>query len=72
MSVGEIHVAISSDQDIVSARQKGRVMAAELTVKAFRSSLAIRVRGSRIFDRRCETASPLLEVSGWGSREYGA
>lgn len=30
MSVGEIHVAISSDQDIVSARQKGRLMAAEL------------------------------------------
>ena len=30
MSVGEIHVAISSDQDIVSARQKGRVMATEL------------------------------------------
>ena len=30
MSVEEIHVAISSDQDIVSARQKGRVMANEI------------------------------------------
>ena len=30
MSVGEIRVAINSDQDIVSARQKGRVMANEL------------------------------------------
>jgi serine/threonine-protein kinase RsbT len=30
VSVGEIHVAISSDQDIVSARQKGRVMASEI------------------------------------------
>ena len=30
MSVGEIRVAINSDQDIVSARQKGRVMATEL------------------------------------------
>jgi serine/threonine-protein kinase RsbT len=30
VSVGEIHVAISSDQDIVSARQKGRVMANEI------------------------------------------
>jgi serine/threonine-protein kinase RsbT len=28
--VGEIRVAINSDQDIVSARQKGRVMASEL------------------------------------------
>ena len=30
MSVGEIRVAINSDQDIVAARQKGRVMANEL------------------------------------------
>lgn len=30
MSVGEIRVAINSDQDIVSARQKGRAMAMEL------------------------------------------
>ncbi len=30
MSVGEIRVAINSDQDIVSARQKGRVVANEL------------------------------------------
>lgn len=30
MSAGEIRVAINSDQDIVSARQKGRVMANEL------------------------------------------
>jgi serine/threonine-protein kinase RsbT len=30
VSVGEIRVAINSDQDIVSARQKGRVMATEL------------------------------------------
>ena len=30
MPVGEIRVAINSDQDIVSARQKGRVMANEL------------------------------------------
>ena len=30
MSVGEIRVAINSDQDIVSARQKGRGMATEL------------------------------------------
>jgi serine/threonine-protein kinase RsbT len=30
VSGGEIHVAISSDQDIVSARQKGRVMASEI------------------------------------------
>ena len=30
MSVGEITVAINSDQDIVSARQKGRAMAMEL------------------------------------------
>ena len=30
MSAGEIQVAINSDQDIVSARQKGRVMANEL------------------------------------------
>ena len=30
MSVGEIRVAINSDQDIVSARQKGRAMAIEL------------------------------------------
>jgi serine/threonine-protein kinase RsbT len=30
VSVGEIRVAINSDQDIVSARQKGRVMANEL------------------------------------------
>ena len=30
MSVGEIQVAIKSDQDIVSARQKGRLMATEL------------------------------------------
>lgn len=30
MSVGDIRVAINSDQDIVLARQKGRVMAAEL------------------------------------------
>lgn len=30
MSVGEIRVAINSDQDIVSARQKGRLMATEL------------------------------------------
>ncbi len=30
MSVGEIRVAINSDQDIVSARQKGRAMALEL------------------------------------------
>ncbi len=30
MSAGEIRVAINSDQDIVSARQKGRAMAAEL------------------------------------------
>ena len=30
MSAGEIRVAISSDQDIVLARQKGRLMATEL------------------------------------------
>jgi serine/threonine-protein kinase RsbT len=30
VSVEEIRVAINSDQDIVSARQKGRVMASEL------------------------------------------
>lgn len=30
MSAGEIRVTINSDQDIVSARQKGRVMANEL------------------------------------------
>jgi serine/threonine-protein kinase RsbT len=30
VSAGEIRVAINSDQDIVSARQKGRVMANEL------------------------------------------
>ena len=30
MSVGEIRVEINSDQDIVVARQKGRVMASEL------------------------------------------
>lgn len=30
MSAGEIQVAINSDQDIVSARQKGRMMANEL------------------------------------------
>ena len=30
MSVGETRVAINSDQDIVSARQKGRAMAIEL------------------------------------------
>jgi serine/threonine-protein kinase RsbT len=30
VSVGEIRVAINSDQDIVSARQKGRMMATEL------------------------------------------
>ena len=30
MSVGEIRVAINSDQDIVVARQKGRVMANDL------------------------------------------
>jgi serine/threonine-protein kinase RsbT len=30
VSVGEIRVAINSDQDIVSARQKGRAMATEL------------------------------------------
>ena len=30
MSAGEIRVAINSDQDIVSARQKGRLMATEL------------------------------------------
>ena len=30
MSVGEIQVAIKSDQDIVSARQKGRLMASEI------------------------------------------
>lgn len=30
MSAGEIQVAINSDQDIVSARQKGRAMANEL------------------------------------------
>jgi serine/threonine-protein kinase RsbT len=30
VSAGEIRVAINSDQDIVSARQKGRAMAAEL------------------------------------------
>jgi serine/threonine-protein kinase RsbT len=30
VSVGEITVAINSDQDIVSARQKGRAMAMEL------------------------------------------
>ncbi len=30
MSAGEIRVAINSDQDIVSARQKGRVMANEI------------------------------------------
>ena len=30
MSLGEIRVAINSDQDIVSARQKGRQMAMEL------------------------------------------
>ena len=30
MSAGEIRVAINSDQDIVAARQKGRVMANEL------------------------------------------
>jgi serine/threonine-protein kinase RsbT len=30
VSVGEIRVAINSDQDIVSARQKGRLMATEL------------------------------------------
>ena len=30
MSAGEIRVSINSDQDIVSARQKGRMMASEL------------------------------------------
>jgi serine/threonine-protein kinase RsbT len=30
VSVGEIRVAINSDQDIVSARQKGRLMATEV------------------------------------------
>jgi len=30
VSAGEIRVAINSEQDIVSARQKGRVMASEL------------------------------------------
>jgi serine/threonine-protein kinase RsbT len=30
VSAGEIHVAINSDQDIVFARQQGRVMASEL------------------------------------------
>jgi serine/threonine-protein kinase RsbT len=30
VSAGEIRVAINSDQDIVSARQKGRLMATEL------------------------------------------
>jgi len=30
VSAGEIRVAINSDQDIVSARQKGRAMATEL------------------------------------------
>lgn len=30
MVVGEIRVAINSDQDIVAARQKGRVLASEL------------------------------------------
>jgi serine/threonine-protein kinase RsbT len=30
VSAGEIQVAINSDQDIVSARQKGRMMASEL------------------------------------------
>ena len=30
MSAGEIRVAINSDQDIVSARQKGRALATEL------------------------------------------
>jgi serine/threonine-protein kinase RsbT len=30
VAVGEIRVAINSDQDIVAARQKGRVMASEL------------------------------------------
>ena len=30
MSAGEIRVAINSDQDIVAARQKGRVMANEI------------------------------------------
>ena len=30
MSAGEIRVAINSDQDIVSARQKGRLMATEV------------------------------------------
>lgn len=34
MSTGEIQVAIQSDQDIVSARQKGRVMASELGFSA--------------------------------------
>ena len=30
MAVGEIRVAINSDQDIVAARQKGRLLASEL------------------------------------------
>ncbi len=30
MAAGEIRVAINSDQDIVSARQKGRLMASEI------------------------------------------
>lgn len=34
MPAGEIQVAINSDQDIVSARQKGRQMAAELGFSA--------------------------------------
>jgi serine/threonine-protein kinase RsbT len=34
VSAGEIRVAINSDQDIVSARQKGRALAAELGFSA--------------------------------------
>lgn len=34
MSVGELRVAINSDQDIVMARQKGRAMAMELGFSA--------------------------------------
>ncbi len=34
MSVGEIRVAINSDQDIVVARQRGRALAAELGFSA--------------------------------------
>ena len=39
MSVGEIRVAIYADQDIVSARQKGRAMATELGFSSGDSTL---------------------------------